>query len=183
MLIEMLKHVSLTVCAVRFSVDLLNGGMPLLHASTWKHVEELWDIWCADSEEYLCKRAAAAGHDIDRKQCLGRGTVRFKKRQVGMPCDGQQAACTAKCSKLGKLKRRLVDLLRQVVAHSDAAVARKSMMQQLWKKCRRRAQHLMADDLNDPIWQSVAIPSGSNVQHLIDSVKGGYSEASAAGAC
>ena len=80
------------------------------------NVELMWSAWCTDAESYLCARAETAGLAVDRKRVLGRGIVRFIKRQVGMPIDADACARSAKSSKLGKLRRRIVDLLRQVLA-------------------------------------------------------------------
>ena len=108
-------------------------------------VEQMWQIWCNDCENYLCERAVAAGLKVDRNRCLGRGHTKFIKQRVGMPIDSDQCARSAKNSKLGKLKRRLVDLLRQIVAHISygRAGCASFAIKHLWEKCRKVGAYLL----------------------------------------
>ena len=134
-----------------------------------KSVEVLWKLWCFDAESYLCRRACLAGLNVDEKQCRGRGQPHFVKQRVGMPCDGDGCARSAKASKLGKLKRRLVDLLRQVVVHVGSGTVSTSayMTQCLWDKCRRIGAYLVPDARCDGIWRSVGSPCVADLHALI----------------
>ena len=138
-------------------------------------VEKLWSLWCADAESYLCMRAKLAGLSIDERRCLGRGRVCFVKRHVGMPCDSNGCGRSAKTSKLGKLKRRLADLLRQVLARAGLGVTgivggSSYVMQCLWDKCRKFGSILVPDIECVQIWQNVNIPCAADLQFLLGCV-------------
>ena len=132
----------------------------------------MWTIWCSDAEAYLCNRAIAAGLNVDRKRCLGRGRAHFIKRRMGMPLDEGKCARSAKTSKMGKLKRRLADLHRQAVSHAAGARlgASSFAMQHLWDKCRKAGANLVSNAKCDPLWHGVGVPCCSALHDLLDCV-------------
>ena len=78
-------------------------------------VEDLWQIWCADAESYLRARAQAAELAFHAQLCTGRGRVKFQHKEVA---PRQKASCeeaeTMRARHLGKLARRIEDLVRQL---------------------------------------------------------------------
>ena len=137
-----------------------------------KCVEQLWVLWCSDAETYLCNRARLAGCEVDEKRCRGRGQVRFVKRRIGMPLDAEGGARSVKASKLGKLKRQLVDLLRQVAAYIRFGTygAPAYVLQHLWDKCRRVGAYLVPEVSCASIWQCVSVPCSEDLNLLINCV-------------
>ena len=85
-------------------------------------VEALWNMWCTDAENYLYQRAFVSGAKPNMKNCKGRGHVKLQRQTAATPQMPQGGARTQRLSKLGKLNRRTVDLLRQVVLHGTGAV-------------------------------------------------------------
>ena len=75
-----------------------------------------------------------------------------------------------KLSKLGKLQRRLVDLLRQRTNMTCTATC---AQQHLWNKCRRIGNNILhADTLHHGAWRSTDIPDLSMLEELVQCVRG-----------
>ena len=91
-----------------------------------------------------------------------------------MPADLDNCARSAKASKLGKLKRRLVDLLRQVLKHINISLGGAGccpfVVQHLWDKCRRAGSWLLPGIECAWLWQCVGIPSSDDLAILIHCV-------------
>ena len=115
----------------------------------------------------MCRRAALAGSCIDQRLCRGRGVVKFVKRMMGLAQDVGGTARTFKTNKLGKLKRQLVDLLKQGLRNT-AAVAQ----QRLWDKCRRNWLHLLSTACCMDVWNAIGTPCTGDIQHLLACLRG-----------
>lgn len=122
----------------------------------------MWRIWCQASEEYLCTRASLAGNSLNEHLCRGRGVVKFVKRVIGGAQNGVGAANNYKACKLGKLKRRLVDLLTQKLRGRS-----KEVHQQLWDKCRRAGKVLVPRTCCSHVWRCVVTPCAEDIKQVI----------------
>ena len=86
---------------------------------------------------------------------------------LGFAQDVGGSARTFKANKLGKLKRQLVDLLKQGLRNT-AAVAQ----QRLWDKCRRNGAHLVSAVCCIDVWNAIGTPCTGDIQHLLVCLRG-----------
>ena len=86
-----------------------------------------------------------------------------------MPQDTEGCARGAKASKLGKLKRRLTDLLRQILATGRIATNadRHTAAKHLWEKCRHVGVHAVPHLQCQAIWNNSLLPTCDELRLLL----------------
>ena len=91
--------------------------------------------------------------------------MKFVKRTIVFAQDGSGAACNFKTNKLGKLKRQLADLLKQVLRGTPAAT-----QLHLWNKCRKTGPRLLSCRSCSEVLHATQTPSNVEIQQLLDAV-------------
>ena len=79
---------------------LMSSASAWSDASDCKDVERMWQLWCHDTEEYLCVRATMAGDCIHHRLVRGRGVVKFVKRMLGLAQDAADVLVLSRLTSL-----------------------------------------------------------------------------------
>ena len=91
--------------------------------------------------------------------------------QCGMPPHDALNARSMKASYFGKLKRRLIDLVRRAICSTnDMLAVAPYEMQHLWDKCRRIGAQIAHSSESNLWWQSRTVPDQDQLQLLIKAI-------------